>query len=153
VSVSAAKTIPTLAIADIADADVAAVIALWQACGLTRPWNDPASDIALARRGPNSTVLVGRDGGAIVATVMVGHDGHRGWVYYVATDPDRRAKGFGRAIMNAAEDWLRAASIAKLQLLVRRDNAKAGAFYQSIGYAEAQTIVFAKWLDGREPTP
>jgi len=153
VNVSAAKKIPTLAIADIADADVAAVIALWQACGLTRPWNDPASDIALARRGPNSTVLVGRDGGAIVATVMVGHDGHRGWVYYVATDPDRRAKGFGRAIMNAAEDWLRAASIAKLQLLVRRDNAKAGAFYQSIGYAEAQTIVFAKWLDGREPTP
>ena len=60
-SVSAAKTIPTLAIADIADADVAAVIALWQACGLTRPWNDPAADIALARRGPHSTVLIGRD--------------------------------------------------------------------------------------------
>jgi ribosomal protein S18 acetylase RimI-like enzyme len=153
VSVSAAKTIPTLAIADIAHADVAAVIALWQACGLTRPWNDPAADIALARRGPHSTVLIGRDADAIVATAMVGHDGHRGWVYYVATDPDRRAKGYGRAIMNAAEDWLRATGIAKLQLMVRRDNAKAGAFYQSIGYAEAQTIVFAKWLDGREPTP
>jgi ribosomal protein S18 acetylase RimI-like enzyme len=153
VSVSAAKTISTLAIADIADADVAAVIALWQACGLTRPWNDPAADIALARRGPHSTVLIGRDRDAIVATAMVGHDGHRGWVYYVATDPDRRAKGYGRAIMNAAEDWLRATGIAKLQLMVRRDNAKAGAFYQSIGYAEAQTIVFAKWLDGREPTP
>jgi ribosomal protein S18 acetylase RimI-like enzyme len=153
VSVSAAKTISTLAIADIADADVAAVIALWQACGLTRPWNDPADDIAFARRGPNSTVLIGRDRDAIVATAMVGHDGHRGWVYYVATDPDRRAKGYGRAIMNAAEDWLRAAGIAKLQLLVRRENARAGAFYQSIGYAEAQTIVFAKWLDGREPTP
>jgi ribosomal protein S18 acetylase RimI-like enzyme len=153
VSVSAAKTIPTLAIADIADADVAAVIALWQTCGLTRPWNDPAADIELARRGPHSTVLIGRDRDAIVATAMVGHDGHRGWVYYVATDPDRRAKGYGRAIMNAAEDWLRATGIAKLQLMVRRDNAKAGAFYQSIGYAEAQTIVFAKWLDGREPTP
>ena len=152
-TVSAAKTIPALAIAEIADADVADVIALWQACGLTRPWNDPAADIALARRGSNSTILIGRDGDAIVATVMVGHDGHRGWVYYVATDPDRRAKGFGRAIMNAAEDWLRAAGIAKLQLLVRRENARAGAFYQSIGYAEAQTIVFAKWLDGREPTP
>ena len=148
-----AKTIPTLAIADIADADVAAVIALWQACGLTRPWNDPAADIALARRGPNSTILIGRADNNIVATVMVGHDGHRGWVYYVATDPDRRAKGFGRAIMDAAEDWLRAAGIAKLQLLVRRENARAGTFYQSIGYAEAQTIVFAKWLDGREPTP
>jgi GNAT superfamily N-acetyltransferase len=147
------KTIPVLAIADIADADIAAVIALWQACGLTRPWNDPASDIALARRQPNSTILIGRADNAIVATVMVGYDGHRGWVYYVATDPDRRAEGYGRAIMNAAEDWLRAAGIAKLQLLVRRDNARAGAFYQSIGYAEAQTIVFAKGLAGREPTP
>ena len=152
-TVTAAKTIPTLTIADITDADVATVIALWQACGLTRPWNDPAADIALARRGPHSTILIGRDDGAIIATAMVGHDGHRGWVYYVATDPDRRAKGYGRAIMNAAEDWLRAAGIPKLQLLVRRDNAKAGAFYQSIGYAEAQTIAFAKWLDGREPTP
>jgi ribosomal protein S18 acetylase RimI-like enzyme len=147
------KTVPPLATAPITDADVATVIALWQACGLTRPWNDPAADIALARRGPNSTILIGRADNMIVATAMVGHDGHRGWVYYVATDPDRRAKGFGRAIMDAAENWLRAAGIAKLQLLVRRENARAGAFYQSIGYAEAQTIVFAKWLDGREPTP
>ena len=149
----APETVPALAIADIRDADVAPVIALWQACGLTRPWNDPAADIRLARREPNSTILTGRDGDAIVATAMVGHDGHRGWVYYVATDPQRRAKGYGRAIMSAAEDWLRAAGIAKLQLMVRRENAQAGAFYQSIGYAEAQTIVFAKWLDGREPTP
>ena len=143
----------TLSIAPIGDADVADVIALWQACGLTRPWNDPAADIALARRGPNSAILIGRDGDAMIATAMVGHDGHRGWVYYVAVDPARREKGFGRAIMNAAEDWLRQAGIAKLQLMVRRENAKAGAFYQSIGYAESQTIIFAKWLDGREPTP
>ena len=146
------KALPALAIADIADADVAAVIALWRACGLTRPWNDPDADIALARRDPNSTVLVGRHDGAIVATAMVGHDGHRGWVYYVAADPERRAQGYGRAIMNATEDWLRAAGIPKLQLLVRRENAAVAAFYQSIGYEEAQTIVFAKWLDGRAPT-
>ena len=143
----------TLSVAPIEDADIADVVALWQACDLTRPWNDPQADIALARRRTNSTVLVGRDTDAIVATVMVGHDGHRGWVYYVAVDPLRRAQGLGRGIMNAAEDWLRQAGIAKLQLLVRRSNAKAGAFYQSLGYAEAETIVFAKWLDGREPTP
>jgi ribosomal protein S18 acetylase RimI-like enzyme len=143
----------TLSIASIADADIAEVIALWQRCNLTRPWNDPAADIAQARKGPNSAVLVGRDGGAIVATAMVGHDGHRGWVYYVATHPDRRGKGYGRAIMNAAEDWLRRAGIAKLQLLVRRDNAAVGAFYQSIGYGEQQLQVFSRWLDGREPTP
>jgi ribosomal protein S18 acetylase RimI-like enzyme len=141
--------IATLAIADIADADVEAVIALWQRCGLTRPWNDPAADIALARRDANSTVLVGRADGAIAATAMVGHDGHRGWVYYVAVDPDRRIKGLGRAIMDAAEAWLRAAGVPKLQLLVRRENSKAGAFYRSIGYEEADTVVFAKWIDGR----
>jgi ribosomal protein S18 acetylase RimI-like enzyme len=143
----------TLSITAIVDADISDVVALWQACGLTRPWNDPEADIALARRRANSTVLIGRNGAAIVATAMVGHDGHRGWVYYVAVDPDHRAQGHGRTIMNAAEDWLRQAGIAKLQLLVRRTNAKAGAFYQSLGYAEAETIVFAKWLDGREPTP
>jgi ribosomal protein S18 acetylase RimI-like enzyme len=153
VNVPAPKPLPPLAIADIADADIPDVVALWQACGLTRPWNDPASDIALARRRPNSTILIGRDGGAIVATAMVGYDGHRGWVYYVATDPDRRGKGYGRAIMNAAEDWLRAAGIEKMQLMVRADNTKVQAFYQSIGYGEQQRVIYAKWLDGREPTP
>ena len=143
VTATSDKAASALAIAPIADADVATVIALWQACGLTRPWNDPAADIALARRGPNSTILIGRADNNIVATAMVGHDGHRGWVYYVATDPDRRAKGFGRAIMDAAEDWLRAAGIAKLQLLVRPENARAGAFYQSIGYGEAADALFS----------
>ena len=147
---NAPSPVAALAIADIGDADIEAVIALWQRCGLTRPWNDPASDIALAQRNQNSTVLVGRAGGTIVATAMVGHDGHRGWVYYVAVDPDCQKKGFGRAIMDAAEAWLRAAGLPKLQLLVRRENAKANAFYQSIGYEEADTIVFAKWIDGRE---
>jgi ribosomal protein S18 acetylase RimI-like enzyme len=147
--VNAPAAVSALAIAEIADSDVEAVIALWQRCGLTRPWNDPASDIALARRTPNSTVLVGRADGAIVASVMVGHDGHRGWVYYVAVDPGRQKQGLGRTIMNAAEQWLREAGLPKLQLLVRRENAKAGAFYRGIGYEEADTIVFAKWIDGR----
>ena len=142
-----------LSIAGIADADIAAVIALWQRCGLTRPWNDPAADIALARRGPNATVLVGRDGSTIAATVLVGHDGHRGWVYYVAVDPDHRNKGFGRVIMDAAEDWLRQAGIEKMQLMVRPDNTAVQAFYESIGYGEQKRIIYAKWLDGRELTP
>ena len=142
-----------LAIAPIGDSDVAAVIALWQRCGLTRPWNDPAADIALARRGPNATILIGRDGDAVVASVLAGHDGHRGWVYYVAVDPDHGRKGFGRAIMNAAEDWLRQSGIEKLQLLVRRDNEKVKAFYETLDYTEQDRVIYAKWLDGREPTP
>jgi ribosomal protein S18 acetylase RimI-like enzyme len=140
----------SLTIKAIEDGEVAEVIALWQRCGSTRAWNDPAGDIALARKETNATVLLGRNDGALVASVLVGHDGHRGWVYYVAVDPDRRQNGFGRAIMNAAESWLRAAGLPKLQLLVRRENAQAGAFYQSIGYEEADTIVFAKWIDGRK---
>jgi ribosomal protein S18 acetylase RimI-like enzyme len=144
---------PALAIAEIADADIADVIALWQRCGLTRPWNDPAADIALARRGPNATILVGRDGSGIVASVLVGHDGHRGWVYYVAVDPAQREKGYGRAIMSAAEDWLRRAGIEKLQLMVRPGNETVKAFYESIGYGEQPRLIFAKWLDGRELTP
>ena len=57
------------------------------------------------------------------------------------------------AIMNAAEEWLRARGIAKLQLMVRKENTKVHAFYQSIGYYNQETVTFAKWLDGREPTP
>ena len=139
--------------APIGDADIADVIALWRRCGLTRPWNDPAADIALARNGENAAMLVGRDDSGIVASVLVGHDGHRGWVYYVAVDPDYRHKGYGRVIMDAAEDWLRGRGIEKLQLMVRPDNAQVQAFYQSLGYFEQERVIYAKWLDGREPTP
>ncbi len=146
-------TSTALAIAPIADSDVAAVVALWQACGLTRPWNDPAADIALARRGANSAVLVGRDANALVASVMVGYDGHRGWVYYVAVDPDHRHKKYGRVIMDAAENWLRQRGIEKMQLMVRSDNTGVKAFYEQLGYLEQERVVYAKWLDGRDPTP
>ena len=142
-----------LTVAPIGDGDVADVIALWQRCGLTRPWNDPASDIALARKGENAAMLAGRDDSGIVASVLVGHDGHRGWVYYVAVDPDCRHKGYGRVIMDAAEQWLRQRGIEKLQLMVRPDNSQVQAFYRSLGYLEQERIIYAKWLDGREPTP
>jgi ribosomal protein S18 acetylase RimI-like enzyme len=142
-----------LSIAEIEDADITDVIALWQRCGSTRAWNDPAGDIALARKESNSTVLLGRNDGTLVASVLVGHDGHRGWVYYVTVDPDHRFKGYGREIMTAAEDWLRARGIEKLQLMVRGDNPKVHAFYESLGYYDQERVIFAKWLDGREPTP
>ena len=146
-------TPPTLAIAPIDDADVADVVALWQACDLTRPWNDPAADIALARKGSNATILTGRHEGLVMATILVGHDGHRGWVYYLAVDPDHRHKGYGRFMMDAAERWLRERGIGKLQLLVRPENKGVNNFYQSLGYSMQERVIYAKWLDGREPTP
>ena len=152
-----------LTVAAITDADVEAVVALWQRCGLTRPWNDPYADIALARRSANAIVLAAKPGaidsdeakadGALVAAAMTGHDGHRGWVYYVAVDPAARGQGVGRAIMDAAENWLRERGIAKLMLMVRPDNTKVQAFYETLGYDEQQRVVYAKWLDGREATP
>jgi ribosomal protein S18 acetylase RimI-like enzyme len=144
---------PPLSIAAIEDGDIADVIALWQRCGSTRAWNDPAGDIARARKETNATVLLGRNDDALLASVLVGHDGHRGWVYYVTVDPDHRHKGYGREIMTAAENWLRARGIEKLQLMVRGDNAKVHAFYEALGYYDQERVVFAKWLDGREPTP
>jgi ribosomal protein S18 acetylase RimI-like enzyme len=142
-----------LAIALIADADIASVAALWQRCDLTRPWNDPSGDIAFARRGPNSAVLVGRHADAIVATVMVGHDGHRGWFYYLAVDPALQGRGFGRTMTQAAEAWLVGRGIAKAQLMVRAENDRVRAFYEALGYGEQRRVLFAKWLDGRPLTP
>ena len=98
-------------------------------------------------------MLIGRDGGAIVASVLVGHDGHRGWVYYVTVDPDAAIKGYGRAIMDAAEDWLRARGILKLQLMVRKDNARCTRSTSRSAITSRKRVIFAKWLDGREPTP
>ncbi len=142
-----------LVVSVIEDADIPAVVALWERCDLTRPWNDPKADILFARGKENSEVLVGRDGNSVVATTMVGHDGHRGWVYYVAVDPDKRKRGYGRTIMTAAEDWLRERHIEKLHLLVRADNTRVQAFYQTLGYDQQKRVMYAKWLDGREMTP
>ncbi|WP_024279964.1 GNAT family acetyltransferase [Xanthobacter sp. 126] len=138
----------TIAIGHASDADTEALAALWERAGLTRPWNDPHADIALARRGPHSTILVARDGGRILGSAMVGHDGHRGWVYYLAVEPDLQGRGLGRALLRAAEDWLRARAVPKLMLLVRPDNEKVRGFYAAEGYVEEPRIVFSRRLDG-----
>lgn len=137
-----------IAIGHATDTDTEALAALWERAGLIRPWNDPHADIALARRGPHSTILVAREGGRLVGSAMVGHDGHRGWVYYLAVEPDLQGRGLGRALLRAVEDWLRARTIPKLMLLVRPDNEKVRGFYQSEGYAEEPRIVFSRRLDG-----
>lgn len=141
-----------LAIAEIADADVEAVVDLWARAGLTRPWNDPRDDIAFARSSGHAAVLVGREEGTIVASVMVGHDGHRGTVYYVGVSPDRAGSGYGRAIMAAAEAWLKARGVWKLNLLVRAGNEKVIGFYEKLGFSVPDRIPMEKWLDeGRRP--
>lgn len=131
----------------IADGEEHAVIALWQACGLTRPWNDPAQDLAFARGQPNSDVLVGVTGGHIAASAMVGHDGHRGTMYYVSVDPARRGQRLGRQMVAAAEAWLRQRGVWKVNLLVRQSNAAALGFYAGIGYDTGTSVQIEKWID------
>src|SRR5690606_23882531 len=129
-------------------ADIPAVTALWHACGLTRPWNDAEQDIRFALAGPSSTGLLGEIRGAIMSALLVGHDGHRGSVYYVGVHPNCRNLGFGKQIMNAAEDWLRAQNVWKLNLLVRQGNVDAVHFYQMLGFTDQQNISLGKRLDG-----
>src|ERR1700691_221539 len=112
-----------LTIRPAAAEDEQAVIALWRVCDLVASYNDPAVDFAFARAGACSDVLVGEDeSGRIKGSVMVGHDGHRGWLYYVSADPDSRGAGFGRRMVTAAEGWLRERGVVKAQLLVRETN-------------------------------
>lgn len=128
------------------DADTEALVALWEACGLTRPWNDPRKDIAFARGGPASDILVGEIGDEIVASVMVGHDGHRGAVYYVSVTPSRRGQRLGHAVMAAAEDWLKARGVWKLNLMVRKTNVGVLEFYEALGYKDSDVVSLQKVL-------
>ncbi len=139
----------TLRVCDPTDRDAAA--ALWTACGLVVPWNDPASDIALALSRTNSTILLGTLEDVIVSSVMVGHDGHRGWIYYLAVDPAQQGRGFGRRMVEAAESWLTAAGMPKVQLLVRATNQRVLAFYERVGYATSPVTMMQKWLT--KPSP
>lgn len=127
-------------------ADAAAIVALWHACGLTRPWNDPDADFARALNGATSTILVARQGEVPVGSVMVGHDSHRGWLYYLAVQPEQQGRGIGTALFDAAECWLRTRSVPKLQLMVRRDNAAALAFYDRIGLEQQEVVVLGRFL-------
>lgn len=126
------------------------VIALWRAAGLTRPWNDPEADYRLALENAASTVLVAEDGGDTPAgAVMVGFDGHRGWVYYLGVAPRRQRQGVGRSLMAAAEVWLQARDCPKIMFMVRTDNLPTRAFYAALGYEDQAVVTMGRRLDGR----
>ena len=142
-----------LSIVEATDADTDALVDLWTRCGLVRPWNDARGDIVRARQSGCAVVLAGRESGALVAAVMVGDDGHRGWFYYLGVDPARQGEGLGRAMTQAGERWLKARGCEKVMLMVRAENTAVHDFYRRAGYFEQPRALFAKWLDGRAPTP
>ena len=137
---------PDLRIRTYRPGDRDALVALWDRCGLLVSHNDPDRDIALWCASNNAEIFVGEQDGGIVASVCVGHDGHRGYPYYVAVDPAARKGGLGRRMMRHAEAWLARLGVLKMNLMVREGNEQVHAFYRSIGYEETPRAVFGRWL-------
>lgn len=135
---------------EIEDNDIETVVALWRTCGLTRPWNDPYKDISLARGAENSVVLVGESEGKLAASVMAGHDGHRGALYYVAVDPEFRGRGFGKAAVREAEGWLAWQDVTKINILVRAENEAVRGFYEKLGYEINPVMCMGRKIEAEE---
>jgi len=129
------------------DDDFASCTALWQRCGLSVWYNDPSRDIQLWQRSDCAEVFVAERDHEIVGSICCGHDGHRGWLYYVAVDPALQGAGLGRRLVRQAEEWLGKQGILKIQLMVREANQAVIGFYAALGYAYTPRAVMARWLD------
>lgn len=129
-----------------AGGDERAVIELWQRCGLTRPWNDPKKDIERKLTEQPELFLVGRINGSIVATVMAGFDGHRGWVNYLAVAEQHRDKGLGRILMARVEELLKERGCPKINIQIRASNADVVEFYRKVGYTTDDVVCVGKRL-------
>lgn len=123
-----------------------AVIQLWVDCNLTRPWNNPKRDIERMLKVYPELFLVGLIDNAVVATVMGGYDGHRGWVYYLGVSPEYRRRGFARKMMDAVTQKLYDIGCPKINIQVRGDNNPALGFYESLGYTTEDRTSIAKRL-------
>lgn len=143
---SPTKAPRSLEVAPAAAADRDAVIRLWTRAGLTTDYNDPGEDFDFAVGKEGSDILVGYSGGDVAASVLVGHDGHRGWLYYVAVDPDYQKRGYGADIIAAGEKWLVERQVRKVMLLVRETNTSVVRFYESLKYDAVPRVVMQKWL-------
>jgi ribosomal protein S18 acetylase RimI-like enzyme len=126
--------------------DEAAVIALWQACDLTRPWNDPHKDIARKLQVGADLFVVGIEDNALIGSAMFGYEGHRGWVNYLAVSPAHQRRGHASALMHWGEQALQARGCPKINLQVRSGNADVIAFYKSLGYGDDEVIGLGKRL-------
>lgn len=115
-------------------ADTEPTVALWEACGLVRSWNDPRKDIERKMHVQPDLFLVGEEDTTVVATAMAGYDGHRGWVYYFAVAPQHQGRGLGSQLLDHVEQRLKDMGCPKIQLQVRSDNTGAMTFYERLGY-------------------
>ena len=127
------------------------VVTLWRRCNLVRPVNDPHADIRRKLTVRPELFLVGEVDGTIVASVMAGYEGHRGWLNYVAVDPDYQRRGLARAIVAEAENRLRATGCPKINVQIRTANQGVVEFYRKVGYSIDEVICVGKRLVVDEP--
>ena len=127
-------------------ADTDAVVQLWQDCGLTRPHNNPRRDIDRKLTEQPEMFLVGTVDGAVMASVMAGFEGHRGWVNYLAVSPGHQGAGWGRRLMGEVERMLAARGCPKVNLQIRAGNEPALDFYRALGYTADEAVSFGKRL-------
>lgn len=139
-----------LTIRTFQDGDRDALVELWEACRLTTPYNDPDQDIALFRDTPTSEIFVGELDGRVIASACVGHDGHRGWVYYLGVAPQQQGNGYGTALLRHVESWLLEREVPKVQLLVRPQNLASRTFYARAGYEPNPCDIMQRWLVDRD---
>ena len=141
---------PTFTIRSFNETDTDRLVQLWKDCGLVVPQNDPCKDISRKLSVNPDWLLVGELNGRLVASCMVGYEGHRGWINYLAVHPDYQRKGYARKLMERAELILRKAGCPKVNLQVRSSNTKVIRFYESIGFAEDKVLSFGKRLQKDE---
>ena len=125
-------------------ADQNSVIAVWSDCGLVKPQNNPDNDFQLALATLSSTILVLEKDHEIIGAVMVGFDGHRGWIYYLGVKPQHQNNGYGQQLVEAAENWLDERGAPKSMLMVRHSNTTVLEFYKKLGYSVEETFVLGK---------
>jgi ribosomal protein S18 acetylase RimI-like enzyme len=128
-------------------ADEAGIVALWHACELTRPWNNPEEDFRRALATATATVLVLRVAQETAGSVMAGFDGHRGWIYYLAVAPAHRRRGHAAALLAAATNWLQRRGCPKVELMVRAGNEQASALYRKLGWEKQAVDVYGIWTE------
>jgi ribosomal protein S18 acetylase RimI-like enzyme len=126
--------------------DTDALVKLWERCGLTRPQNNPRLDIERKLKVQSQWFFVGLINKVIIASVMAGYEGHRGWINYLAIDPAYQRSGLGHQLVQKVEQCLLEAGCPKINLQIRLENTDAIAFYKSLGYEKDEVVSYGKRL-------
>ena len=137
----------SLLIRPFKEGDEEALVSLWNMCKLTVPWNSPYKDIARKLKVQAQLFLVGYLEDKLIASVMAGYDGHRGWINYFAVHPDFQARGYGRQLMDNVENGLRELGYPKINLQIREGNDKVLSYYQKYGFVKEKRINMGKRIE------